>query len=81
MSSDEKRYQFLCDVTSTVYITSLKGPLKLIAHVHIISDSYTMQDVASFPGLPRFFFFVLRFAFSRKQKSAKNGEGLGTPVT
>ena len=26
-------------------------------------------------------FFVLRFLFTQKQKSGKNGEGLGTPIT
>ena len=34
--------------------------------------------VASFPGLPRFLFFGYS---TRKRKSPKNGEGLGTPIT
>ena len=34
--------------------------------------------IALFPSLPRFLFFGL---YTRKQKSAKNGEGLGTPIT
>ena len=43
-------------------------------------------EVASFPGLPCFFFVVvvLRFAFSiihGSGRAAKNGEGLGTPIT
>ena len=42
--------------------------------------------VTSFPGLPRFLFFIfLLFSFvqynTRKQKSTKNGEGLGIPIT
>ena len=42
---------------------------------------HTPCILASFPGLPCLFFFVLRFAFSiihGSGRAAKNGEGLGT---
>ena len=63
-------------VSSLIQNSSLCTVLSRYLHTHV-------ELLASFPDLLHFF-FVLWFAFSilhGSGRAAKNGEGLGTPIT
>ena len=61
--------QWLCTL-----LTGVAVPVQ-----YMVGFGWSYWNVASFPGLPRFLFFVQYN--TRRRKSAKNGEGLGTLIT